>query len=139
MSLYILDSDTLTRYRAGDVKIKAKYQAEGRDRVATSVISVEEAMGGWYIRLRKAVTPEELEDVYGRIAETASFFGTIRIVSFLVPAILRFEQLRKMKLNVGSMDLKIASIGMHFGATVVTCNLRDFKRVPGLDVEDWSV
>lgn len=44
-----------------------------------------------------------------------------------------------MKLNVGTMDLKIAAAALEFGGIVVTDNVRDFRRVPGLLWEDWSV
>lgn len=44
-----------------------------------------------------------------------------------------------MKLNVGKMDLRIASIALEIGATIVTHNLRDFGRIPGLLVADWTV
>jgi tRNA(fMet)-specific endonuclease VapC len=36
------------------------------------------------------------------------------------------------------MDLRIASISLATRSTLLSRNLRDFERVPGLDVEDWS-
>jgi predicted nucleic acid-binding protein len=38
-------------------------------------------------------------------------------------------------LNFGSNDSKIAAI--EFGATIITRNLRDFRRIPGVMAEDW--
>lgn len=38
---------------------------------------------------------------------------------------------------VGAMDLLIASTAMVHGHTVVTHNLKDFGRIPGLNVVDW--
>ncbi len=37
------------------------------------------------------------------------------------------------------MDLKIAAIALANNATVLTKNIQDFGRVPGLGVEDWSL
>jgi tRNA(fMet)-specific endonuclease VapC len=39
--------------------------------------------------------------------------------------------------RIGSMDLKIASIALTNGAFVLSANLQDFQKVPGLRVENW--
>jgi tRNA(fMet)-specific endonuclease VapC len=61
------------------------------------------------------------------------------IVSFPEPAILRFEQLKSLKLNVVGNDLRVAAITLDHSGVLVSRNLRDFQRVPNLLVEDWSV
>ncbi|MGH7106188.1 MAG: PIN domain-containing protein [Acetobacteraceae bacterium] len=38
---------------------------------------------------------------------------------------------------IGPYDMLIASHARHIGATVVTNNEREFRRVPGLAVENW--
>ncbi|WP_395092089.1 hypothetical protein [Armatimonas sp.] len=37
------------------------------------------------------------------------------------------------------MDLKIASIALSNQATLLTRNLRDYSKVPGLRCEDWTL
>ena len=50
----------------------------------------------------------------------------------------RFLQLRRSRLRLGSMDLKIAAIALAQETTLLSRNLADFRRVPGLLVEDWT-
>jgi tRNA(fMet)-specific endonuclease VapC len=40
---------------------------------------------------------------------------------------------------IGGNDLMIAAIALTHGLTLVTNNCREFDRVPGLCVEDWSM
>jgi len=37
------------------------------------------------------------------------------------------------------MDLRIAAIALEEGCVVVTRNVRDFWRIPGLIVENWAI
>ena len=48
-----------------------------------------------------------------------------------------FDRLRKLGVRVGSQDLKIASIALAHDALLLSANLRDFRRVPALRVENW--
>jgi tRNA(fMet)-specific endonuclease VapC len=55
----------------------------------------------------------------------ADKFGKIRI------------QMRRNGIEVPSVDLMIASVAMTYDLTLVTHNVRDFKKIPGLRLDDW--
>jgi len=75
---------------------------------------------------------------YRRLADTVRFLARIQIVDFDERAIDRCEQLKKLKLKIRKMDMRIAATVLECGAILVTRNLRDFKKVPGLRLDDWS-
>lgn len=39
---------------------------------------------------------------------------------------------------IGSMDMLIAAHAVSLGITLVTNNQREFRRVPGLEIETWT-
>lgn len=139
MSLFVLDTDTLTLLQLDHPQVKQRVEAHPPNDLAIAVISVEEQLSGWYSRIRQAKTPDDLARAYQRLADRVRDLGRVAILSFTKSAILRYESLKSQKLNVKKNDLRIAAIALEHGATVVTRNLRDFQRVPGLTVEDWSV
>ena len=53
-------------------------------------------------------------------------------------AAVEFQRLYAMRLRVGTLDLRIAAIVLARGARLLTRNLADFRRVPGLNAEDWT-
>ena len=48
------------------------------------------------------------------------------------------EHLAKRGLPIGPHDLQIAAIALRNNLTVVTNNISEFSRVPGLQCEDWQ-
>jgi tRNA(fMet)-specific endonuclease VapC len=69
------------------------------------------------------------------------FLAPLAIASFddeaaLVYGRLRAELHRKGR-PIGPMDLLIAAHALALGAVLVTGNQREFRRVPGLAVENW--
>lgn len=57
----------------------------------------------------------------------ASEYGTVR------------AQLEQGGKPIGSMDMLIGAHALSLGATLVTNNVREFKRIKNLKVVDWSV
>jgi tRNA(fMet)-specific endonuclease VapC len=138
MSLYILDTDTLTLSQQGHPQILHRMSSHPPSEIATTILSVQEQLDGWYGHVKRAKTPKKLAQAYLRFATSVQFLARLNVLTFTESAILRFRQLRSLKLNIGKMDQRIAAIALEENATVVSRNLRDFQRVPGLVVEDWS-
>jgi tRNA(fMet)-specific endonuclease VapC len=55
----------------------------------------------------------------------AAIYGKIRVV------------LEKRGHPIGSMDMLIAAHSLSLGARLITSNAAEFKRIPGLKVENW--
>lgn len=138
MSLYLLDTDILQLLQEGLSAVVTHVRAVAPGDVATSVVTVEEQLSGWYAQLRMAKRPERMAWAYRRLAENVRFLSRIQIADFDESAIRRCENLKKLKLKVRKMDLRIAATALECGATLVTRNVRDFRQVPGLTIEDWS-
>jgi tRNA(fMet)-specific endonuclease VapC len=138
MSPYVLDTDTLQLFQDGSATVADRVNAIAPADLAISVVTVEEQLSGWYTQLRQAEQPERLAWAYRRLAAAVRFLTGIQIVDFDESAIRRYEQLKKRKLKVRTMDLRIAATVLELDAILVTRNVRDFQRVPGLRIEDWS-
>lgn len=138
MSLYILDTDIVSLYQHDHPAVTANVQRHPLSELAITVLTVEEQLSGWYNELRKAKKPPALAAVYQRMAQTVQFLGQIPILTFSESAIARYEELKRMKLNIKKTDLRIAAIVLEHNAVLVTRNVRDFGKIPGLQNEDWS-
>ena len=68
---------------------------------------------------------------------SAASNAKLSILPFDESAARVFENLRHQRLRSGTMDLKIAAICLAHDGLLLTRNLSDFEKVPGLRVENW--
>jgi len=106
-------------YQVGDITMSAITLAELRYGVAKSQYRGKNAKALDEFILPLVVLPfdEEATKSYGEIRAALEKAGT----------------------PIGSMDLMIAAHAVCLDMTLVTNNTREFKRVPGLKVADWTI
>lgn len=138
MTLNVLDTVTLSDFEQGHPQVMARILARPIAEIAITVITVEEQFAGRLSYLRRARATAEVAAAYLKMTNTVRVFTGFHVMTFSEAAILRYHSLLSMKLNVGGMDLKIAAIALEEDATVITRNVRDFERVPGLKYENWA-
>ena len=136
--MLILDTNHLTEldYSNG-VSVLAQRLAGSGEQIATTIITVEEQQRGWLARIGKARSDADQVRAYAKFQRSIQQLGRGLILPYDDAAALRFQELRKLKLGIGTMDTKIAAIALVQGGKLLSRNLRDFERVPSLAVEDW--
>jgi tRNA(fMet)-specific endonuclease VapC len=141
VSVFILDTDTLSLIQHNNAIVLAAVAAaqSGGDTVGITAVTVEEQINGWFRAFRAAKNHTQLAQASQLFSLAVPLWASFPIYPLTEQALARFDGLVARKLNVGKMDLRIASIALEPGATIVTHNLRDFGRIPGLPVVDWTV
>ena len=72
------------------------------------------------------------------LARVLQDFGAAPVIPFDAAAVAVFDGLLAQRVRTATMDLRIASIALSRGMVLVTRNVGDFGKVPGLQVEDWT-
>jgi tRNA(fMet)-specific endonuclease VapC len=108
-----------------------------RDRLAVPVVCIEEQCQGWLAKIRRLRHVRTQIPAYERLVDLFHFFREWEIASLDLAAAEIFDRLRAQRIRIGSQDLKIAAIALSNDALLLSANLRDFRKVPGLRVENW--
>ena len=80
-------------------------------------IKNKQTLDGWLQMLHQAAFDENAASAYGTLRATLEERGT----------------------PIGPLDTLIAAHALSLQATLVTNNVREFSRVPGLTIEDWTI
>src|SRR5438874_1344629 len=126
MSLYVLDTDILTLLQNKHPTVLRHASGHPNTSIVITVISVEEQLRGWYTKVRKAKKKDALARAYLKLTKLVIALSGVNILTLTELAIDRDQQLRQLKLKIGTNDLRIAAITLENTAILVTRNTRDF-------------
>ncbi len=135
---HVLDTDMLTHLLRGHPRVVERATPVAAD-IFTTVATRIEQLRGRFDAVFKAENGEKLLRAQLRLIETENDLSGIPIVPIDDPSAAEFDRLRqnrKLK-KIGRGDLLIAAITLANGATLVSRNLKDFRLVHGLRVENW--
>jgi tRNA(fMet)-specific endonuclease VapC len=100
--------------------------------IGISVITLAELEYGVSKSSRPATNREALDQ----------FVSPLEVAAFERPATAVYGRLRaaleKKGQSIGSMDLLIAAHAVSLDVRLITHNVRELGRVPGLQIEDWT-
>ena len=124
-----LDTRVLSHYLRG--KEKARQIVEQYQNIYTTTINVAEFYMGYY-KVRKILdeTEEEIRNFFMTLRPRMLDYEAARLAGQLYAGPLKAEP-------IGWRDTFIAAICLNNGETIVTNNVRHFKRVPKLDVIEY--
>ena len=104
-----------------------------------SIISFQEQLLGCNKYITQSNSPADCVRGYEMLERVLRDFCGVIVLPFDLPADTLFHRLRKQQVRIATMDLRIASIALSRGLILVTRNVKDFGKVPGLVIEDWTV
>lgn len=139
--MILLDTDHLTVLYFTEnpraLLLKQRLAAAADPLIGTSVVCIEEQFRGWMAQIARHREVHKQITSYNRLVRFLSFLADWKVISLEQPAADRFADLRKQRIRIGTQDLKIAAIALANDALLLSANLRDFRAVPQLRVENW--
>ncbi|MFO0893088.1 MAG: type II toxin-antitoxin system VapC family toxin [Isosphaeraceae bacterium] len=136
MIRFLFDTDHLTLFQHGHPPLGVRLSTVPAGSVGVSIVTVEESIRGRLAQLSRASDGPTRIRRYAMLGETIQLFASIPVIPYDTEAESRFDAIRKLR--IGSQDLRIAAIALANQLTLVTRNRRDFSRIPGLTIDDWS-
>ena len=128
----MLDTDTCAFIlRRSSQELLDRIQAVPLDRQSMSVVTLAELLYGVKVSAKKKTNRAAVDTLARHVAvldwsrAAAEHYSDIR------------ADLKKRGQLIGANDLLIAAHARSLGATVVTNNVKDFRRVRQLSVENW--
>ena len=142
MSIYILDTHTVTLLQYENNQMIQRIRAVGNSSIFVTTITLEEQLKGRLAIINKCNSNKNLQGLasaHRNLKLTQNFFCSVNLLEFNQAACESYQKLRQQKINSGSQDLRIAAIALVNQAIVVTQNEKDFIKVPNLSIEDWTL
>jgi tRNA(fMet)-specific endonuclease VapC len=140
---FLLDTDhiSILQRQSGSefAALSARIAQQQSSDLALCIVSFHEQVLGCQTFLSRARSAADVVRGYGMLDRVLDDFAPAQVLPFDLAAAAVFDGLQAQRVRLATMDLRIASIALTRGMILLTRNVRDFGRVPGLVTEDWTV
>ena len=89
--------------------------------------------------MNRARKPAQIVEAYAKLEALWRSFCRMNVLSFTVEAQELFTEIRRQSPRLETLDARISSIARATNSKLLSRNLRHFRGVPALVVEDWTV
>ena len=103
----------------------------------TTVVDAQEITEGWCALINRQPPGDRQVKAYEQFKHSLELMMELTLLPFDPASAGRFHELHPICRHVGTMDLKIAAICLTHDTLLLSRNLVDFNKVPGLRVENW--
>lgn len=131
----LIDSSVFIHFERSGADLSASIRGREEDDVYLSVVSASELLHGVHRAADAKARAKRLafvEGVLDAVPLLAIDLATARSHAQL------WSDLARQGKMIGVHDSWLAATCLAHGLRLATSNLREFKRVPGLDVEEWE-
>jgi tRNA(fMet)-specific endonuclease VapC len=139
---FLLDTDHISvlQKQSGPeyASLMTRIAQVARADLALCIVSFHEQVLGCNAYIAKARTSSGTVRGYEMFDRVLTAFAAALVLPFDSNAAAVFDRLVLQSPRIATMDLRIASIALSQGLTLLTRNSRDFSKVPGLVIEDWT-
>jgi len=107
--------------------------------IAITAITKSEILRARCENLLKAEDAAQILKAQQRFTLTERLLSELSVIPFDEIAARQFRRLQQVKKirKIGRADILIASIALAAAATLVTRNVRHFRQIPDLPIENW--
>lgn len=129
--MYVLDTNTVSYAMRGQGGVDVRLRSVSPVHVALPVVVVFELLAGVERSQQAVRRREQVERLAATVRILPLGVGEARVAAHLRAT------LEAAGTPIGPLDVLIAGIALAHGGVLVTRNVREFDRVPGLVVENW--
>ena len=137
--MYLLDTDTLTHLHSGNTNVINRLENLQDEEVAIMIVTKIEILRGRIDYLLKAFSGSDLLKAQELFSRSETLLNQLPVILIDPNAANQFDRLQDISKfrKIGRSDLLIASIALANQARLVTRNLRHFRQIPHLFLENW--
>jgi tRNA(fMet)-specific endonuclease VapC len=131
--IYLLDTNVCIAVMRGNDKVLKRLAVCRPEDCAVSMVSVFELFAGVF----------RCRDPQGEKQKVFTFLQPFHLLPFDWDSAMKTAEIRcqleQAGTKIGPYDLQLSGQALSLDLTLVTHNTREFKRVPGLRLEDWEI